>query len=176
MRRCDGARAFAGDEGIVLCHEFAEALYLRLGDRERASDALLFALFHELAHVLLRQWEHPLFANEATADEFATAMLALVGESERAGAQAGYLEANPTLLEGLAAAFADDRHTLSVQRAREVRRWAHDPGLVERWQTIFLPNMQSAALERLRRTPPAWTTRALVERELRARGAPGEGR
>lgn len=169
MRSCGRPRAFASESGVVLCREYAAALYQRLGDRQKAGDALSFALFHELGHVLLRQWRQPLYDNEDAADEFATALLALVGQADRARAQADYLEANASVIEALAAAFADDRHPLSAQRARNIRRWADDRELLSRWQTVLVPHMQTAVLERLRAAPAAWTDLALVERELRGR-------
>jgi hypothetical protein len=169
VNRCGAPRAFSGQFGIVLCQEYAQRLYATLGDKAKAADALVFTLFHEVGHVLLRQWGYPFFANEDLADEFATAVMVMLGQQERVRAKAEYFAANPALAEAMAKAFRDDRHSLSAQRARNIARWLKDPALVRRWQTIFVPHMQTAVLERLRQKPTAWTELALVEKEMAAR-------
>ncbi len=84
-------------------------------------------------------------------------------------AKAEFFAANPSMSELLAKAFKDDRHPLSVQRARNIRRWANDPTLVRKWQTVFVPHMQTALLERLAKQPPDWADLALVNEELERR-------
>ena len=153
----------------MLCREYAHKLYGTLGDKAKAADALLFTLFHEVAHVLLQQWKYPFAENEDVADEFATAVMIMLGQKERVRAKAEYFAKNPSLAEAIAKAFRDDRHSISAQRARNIVRWADDPQLVREWQTIFLPHMQTAMLKRLRQQPPAWIDTALVEKELAAR-------
>ena len=45
------------------------------------------------------------------------------------------------------ALWADDRHSLSPQRARNVIHWLNPPDdLLQRWFRIFVPNMQTSAL------------------------------
>jgi hypothetical protein len=166
---CGAPKAFSGEFGIVLCREYAQKLYGTLGDKAKAADALLFTLFHEVAHVLLQRWGYPFFENEDIADEFATAVMIMLGQKERVRAKAEYFAKNPSLAEAIIKAFRDDRHSLSAQRARNILRWADDPTLVREWQAIFVPHMQTAMLERLRRSPTAWTNQALVEKELAAR-------
>lgn len=166
---CGRPQAFADASGVVLCREYVEKLDAALGDREQARDALLFTLFHEIGHVLLRQWRYPTHANEETADEFAAALLVMLGQPERLEAQARLFEANASLLEAVVRSLADDRHPLSAQRARNLRRWSGDADLVRRWQPVFVPHLKTAVLERLRREPTPWMDRELVERELAAR-------
>jgi hypothetical protein len=168
-KACGAPKAFSGEFGIVLCQEYAQKLYATLGDKAKAADALLFTLFHEVAHVLLEQWGYPFAGNEDVADEFATAVMIMLGQQERVRAKAEYFAKNPSLAEAMVKAFRDDRHSLSAQRARNILRWADDPTLVREWQTIFVPHMQTALLERLRQKPAAWTDLALVEKELAAR-------
>lgn len=168
-RACGTPNAFAGDFGVVLCREYAQHLYAALGDRQKAGDALLFALFHEVAHVLLRQWAYPFYDNEDVADEMAAALLVLLGQRGRLAAKAEYFAGNPALAEALAKIHRDDRHSLSPQRARNLLRWAEDPDLLRRWQTVFVPRLQTAALERLAARPPAWADAALVARTLAER-------
>lgn len=169
LERCGRPQAFADASGVVLCREYAQQLQSSLGDRDKARDALLFTLVHEIGHVLLEQWRYPTHANEETADEFAAALLVMLGQPEKLAAQAELFEAKASVFEAIARSLADDRHPLSAQRARNLRRWSEDADLVRRWQLLFVPHMQTAALERLRRAPTAWTDPALVEAELASR-------
>lgn len=169
VKQCGAPKAFSGQFGIVLCREYAHKLYGTLGDKAKAADALLFTLFHEVAHVLLQQWKYPFAENEDVADEFATAVMIMLGQKERVRAKAEYFAKNPSLAEAIAKAFRDDRHSISAQRARNIVRWADDPQLVREWQTLFVPHMQTAMLKRLRQQPPAWIDTPLVEKELAAR-------
>jgi hypothetical protein len=169
VRRCGMPQAFSGPSGIILCQELGKKLLTTLGDKTKANDTLLFTLFHELGHTLLKQWHYPFFANEEVADEFATALLIMVGHRERVRAATEFLAANPSTAEALAKVFRDDRHPLSVQRARNILRWLQDPQLVHRWQKIFVPHMQTAMLKQLERQPTAWTDSALIAQELATR-------
>jgi Putative metallopeptidase len=166
---CGKPIAFNGPSGIVLCEEYARKLYDTLADQAKAGDAILFTLFHELGHILLAQWKFPFFDNEEVADEFATVLMVMLDQRERVRANAEYFAANPSVAEAIAKTFRDDRHLLSAQRALNIVRWLNDPQLLRKWQTIFVPHMQTAVLERLLRQRTAWTDRALVEKELAAR-------
>ncbi len=169
LESCGRPQAFADASGVVLCREYAQQLESSLGDRDKARDALLFTLLHEVGHLLLKQWRYPTHANEETADEFAAALLVMLGQPQKLAAQAELFEANASVFEAIARSLADDRHPLSGQRARNLRRWSQDADLVRRWQPLFVPHMQTAALERLHRAPTAWTDLALVEAELASR-------
>lgn len=169
VKRCGAPKAFAGPSGIVLCAEYSEYLAQTLGDQAKAADAVLFTLFHELGHVLLGQWKYPFFDNEEVADEFATALMVMLGQRARVRAKAEFFAKNASLAETITKMFRDDRHPVSAQRARNILRWADDPTLVRKWQPIFVPHMQTAVLRRLLQAPPAWADRELVERELAAR-------
>ena len=168
-KKCGAPTAFTGPTGIVLCREYAQKLYGKLGDKAKAADALLFTIFHEVGHVLLKQWSYPFFDNEDVADEFATAVMIMLGQKERVRAKAEYFASNPSVAEAFAKAFRDDRHPLSAQRARNILRWLADSQLVRNWQKVFVPHIQTPMLERLRQNPTPWTDLALVEKELAAR-------
>ncbi len=168
-KRCGVPTAFSGPSGIVLCVEYARKLQETLDDKAKAADALLFTLFHELGHVLLKQWKYPSYDNEEVADEFATVLMVMLGQKERVRAKAEFFSKNPSVTESIERSFRDDRHPLSVQRARNIIRWANNPQLAGKWQPIFVPQMQTALLLRLQRHPTAWTDRALVDKELAAR-------
>jgi hypothetical protein len=169
VRACGKPQAFADSSGIVLCKEYMSKLHEHLQDPKKMENALLFTLFHEIGHVLLKQWAYPTYASEETADEFATVLIVMLDQKERLRAQAEFFHANASVLEVIAKALSNDRHPLSGQRARNIQRWSEDPDLVRRWQPIFVPHMQTSVLERLKQTPTRWADLALVERELAAR-------
>jgi hypothetical protein len=163
------AGALADSTGVVLCEEYLGQLRERLDDKDKIEDVLLFTLFHEIGHVLLRQWSYPTYSNEETADEFATVLIVMLSQEERLEAQAEFFHANASLLEVIAKATSNDRHPLSAQRARNIRHWSQDVDLVRRWQPVLVPRMQTPVLERLLESPTAWTDVALVEKELATR-------
>ncbi|MBI4269887.1 MAG: hypothetical protein HY615_06090 [Candidatus Rokubacteria bacterium] len=167
--RCGRPQAYATPTEIVLCTEYAEALYAKLADKAKVADALLFTLFHELGHVLLAQWKYPFYANEEIADEFATAAMIMLGQRHRVRAKAEFFAANPSVAEAIGKVYRDDPHPISAQRARNILKWLGDPALVRKWQPVFVPHMQTKLLEQLVRRPPAWADRALIEKELAAR-------
>lgn len=169
LARCGEPEATAGAEGVVICAEYAKQVQERMRDPAKVGDVLLFTLFHELGHVLLEQWRYPLYENEEAADEFAAAVLVMLDQGERARPAIEFFRTSPSFVEAIARAFRDDRHPLSQQRARNLERWLADPELVRRWQTIFVPHMQTAVLERLDRAPRPWVDVALVQSQLAAR-------
>jgi hypothetical protein len=132
----------------------------------------VFVLVHEVSHVLLRQWGILLHDNEEAVDELTTVILKIFGEGDRARAPADYFSRQPPEAQLRAKGMLDDRHPLSVQRARNILGWLDDPDLVRKWQKILVPHMQTRLLEHLRRHPEPWTDQALVERELMLRSAP----
>ena len=70
------------------------------------------------------------------ADEFATALLVLFKQGERARSQAEYFAGIAPEQEFARKRSRDDRHPLSVQRARNIIGWLDDGELLKRWQTI----------------------------------------
>ncbi|MGH7165432.1 MAG: DUF4344 domain-containing metallopeptidase [Nitrospiraceae bacterium] len=169
IKQCGAPKAFTTSSAIVLCREYASMLYETLGDRTKAGDAILFTVFHEFGHVLLAQWKYPAYDNEEVADEFATAAMVLLGQKDRVRAKAEYFAAKPSSAEAIAKAFRDDRHPLSAQRARNILRWADDPSLVRKWQTLFVPHLQTAALEQFLQQPEPLMDRGLMAQELASR-------
>ena len=166
VRSCGEAAAVATRRGIVLCTEAAKALKAKLGDPRKVSDALLFTIFHELGHLLLAQWQSPVYANEEVADEFATVVLVMLDQRDRIKAIVEYFAAEPTLRELMAKHQHDDRHPLSMQRARNIQNWLGEPGLVRRWQPLLVPHLTTPALEKLVERPPLWADSALLRQQL----------
>lgn len=168
-KKCGTPKAFLGATGIFLCAEYVHHLYDLLKDQERTKDALSFSIFHEVARVLLSQWNHPSSADKELADEFATILMIMVNQKERATGAAEYFVKNPSASETLLKLFGDDRHPLSGQRARNILSWARDPQLARKWQKVLVPHMQTLFLKRLRQQPTPWTDLPLVEKELAQR-------
>lgn len=169
VKRCGAPQAFAGPDGIVFCAEYGAHLTRILGDRAKAADAILFTLFHELGHVLLAEWKYPSFDDEDVADEFATAVMTMLGHGARVRAKAEFFAKNTSAAEAMSKLFRDDRHPVSAQRARNILRLADDPNLVRKWQPVLVPHMQTALLRRLLASPPRWADRELIAKELGSR-------
>jgi hypothetical protein len=164
-----GGTAFSGTKGILLCLEFVQAVQKVMGDKDKSNNVLLFTIFHEIGHNLLSQWGYPFYDNEEVADEFATVLIIMMGQAQRLSAVPEYFISRPSLSELLGKALKSDRHPLSVERARNIVRWMKDPQLIKRWQTIFVPHMQTEVLEKLQKTTPSWADLPLIEKELASR-------
>jgi len=170
VERCNEPKAFLDGSGIFLCAEYVYYLYDTLGDKQKAQDALAFSIFHEVAQELLAEWNHPSATSKQTADQFATVLMVMLKQSERASSLAEYIVRNPSASESLAKVLNDDRHPPSPQRARNILRWLKDSHqLARKWQKILVPHMQTILLKRLLLKPTPWTDLELVEKELRTR-------
>jgi len=165
-QKCGSPRAFLGTSGIVLCEEYVHYLFDILKDKKKTKDTLSFSIFHEVARVLLAQWNHPSYAEKEVADEFATVLMIMFSQKERAVATAEYLIKNPPVSETFSKLFTDDRHPLSIERARNILRWARDPQVARKWQKVLVPHMQTSLLKKLRQQPAPWADLPLVEKEL----------
>lgn len=171
IRRCGTANTFADAESdtIYICADIGRKLLEGTEDRAQARNIFLFAVLHEVGHVLLRQWDYPFYENEEVADEFATVLLVMLGQGERARSLVDYFAGLSPEEELARKRDRDDRHPLSVQRARTIDGWLDDPDLVRRWQKMLVPHMQTDVLRALARRPKAWTAPELVRDELAAR-------
>ena len=166
---CGRANSFSGPRRVLICAEHIRKLQKQLGVTNKIRDALLFTILHEVGHVLLRQWSYPFYANEEVADELATMLMVMFNEKKAARTQADYFAAIPPDPEAEKKKKIDDRHPLSVQRARNILRWLNDPNFVAKWQTVLVPHMQTQMLESLLRQPRPWTSIPLVEKEIATR-------
>jgi Putative metallopeptidase len=164
VRHCGTANAFS-NPNITLCIELIEEL-----TSKNMQNALLFVYLHELGHTLMREWGFPLWDNEDAADEFATAFL-LVGKQQQFAMQAAqwWASEGATTQDAVAKIWMDDRHSLSPQRARNILHWVNNASeLVPRWEHVFVPNMQTAALEEMLRDPEV-SDKDFVKSELSRR-------
>jgi len=168
-KQCGKESALSRSDGVVLCLEFVKAVFDTMGSEEKAATVLLFASYHEIGHALLTQWGYPFYDNEESADEFAAMLFVLLRQGERLSALAEHFLSNPTSAEMLTKAAKGGHAPLPIERARDILRWLKDSDRHRRWQVIFVPHMQTAVLQRIRKTPPSWADSALVEKELALR-------
>ncbi len=169
IRACPAASSFARGDTLILCAAYVQRLHATLSESQQAADALLFALYHEMVHVLLTQWAHPDAAREETADELATALMVMFDQGAKARHQAEVWEGKGSVTDEFVQAFSQDPHVLTRSRANAVRQWADEAGLVAKWQPVLVPHMQTALLERLTREPQAWSQPELINQELAVR-------
>lgn len=167
--RCGTENAFSGDNVVTICAEVGPMLLKRLKDEKKAQDALNFMMLHEIGHVLLRQWGYPFFDNEEVADEFATVLMVMFNHKERIHSVTELFQSFDPERELQLKRERDDRHPLSLQRARNIKGWMEDPDLVRRWQKILVPHMETDALQALQWRPKSWTDADAVEDELSRR-------
>jgi hypothetical protein len=166
VNKCGKPDAYTSKNSITLCQEYIAKLQNSLDDREKTTQVLLFVVFHEIGHILLYQWGYPFYDNEGIADEFATVLLIMVGKREQLKTTAKYFASNTAVSELLGKAFIDDRHPLSIQRARNIINWVNDRQRIERWQTIFIPHLQTRVLERWQQEGKIDSVLKLIGEEL----------
>ena len=147
---CGKVNSFSGPKRVLICAEHIEMIKQKLKSKEKIRDALLFVILHEIGHVLLRQWDYPFYANEEVADEIATVLMVLFNEQRAVRTQADFFASHSADAEAAIKKTRDDRHPLSVQRARNILRWLGDTELVAKWQKILVPHMQTRSTSRCR--------------------------
>ena len=165
IRHCGVVNAFS-NPNITICTELVESLL-----DQHLDQVVAFVFAHELGHTLLRQWGYPLWDNEDAADEFATVLMILGKQKQIALEGAQWFASQTNEQEALRKIWADDRHSLSPQRARNVIHWLNEPNdLLQRWFRIFAPNMQTSALLGAANDPGVPIAKNVVTEELRKRG------
>lgn len=144
VQPCGRINAFS-NPNVTMCTELLDDL-----QRKGVPAAELFIFYHEIGHSLLNLWGLPGYDNEDTADEFATMIMLLTNQQEAALQAAQWFASNGSQSEAESKALVDDRHTLSVQRARNVLNWLNRKDeLSARWTKFMIPNMTESALERI---------------------------
>jgi hypothetical protein len=167
VRSCSVPNAYTTtDGGIVLCKDYVKRLQKELESPEQLRDVLVFALFHEVGHTLLEQWNSPFYADEEVADQFATATLIMLNQQSRMTAVIGLFENRSKVSESLVKVLGDTQHPLSADRAANIKRWAADPELLDRWQSVLVPHMQTQFLELLLEKDVPWANAEAVQSEL----------
>jgi len=165
VRHCGVVNAFS-NPNITLCVELLEQL-----EPSNAASVSAFVFFHELGHTLMKEWGLPMWDNEDVADEFATA-LTLMAKQKNMALQAAqwWASQGATERDAVAKIWIDDRHSLSPQRARNIIRWVNNGNeIVPRWERVFVPNMQTPALQNMLHEVSA-SEQEIVATELGRRG------
>jgi len=163
---CGFVNAFSSPRGdITLCQELIQSFA-----EQKISTALAFILFHEVGHTFLKLWGEPEWDNEELADSFATAFLIFGGMEDWARQTATWWAQQSSDREALAKLRADDRHPLSIQRARNILRdLGRKDEVLRRWQKVFIRNMRTEALRDIEKSPPPWADVGQVRAELSRR-------
>lgn len=164
---CGFANLLVVDDHIYLCIEYVTMLKTENDEAASAKSLLLFAILHEMAHVLLRQWDMPFYANEEIADQLATALAGMMGRTPIVLAQADFFKRLASAEKEAGKRTGFGRHPLVAQRARNLQRWAQaGPAHVQAWQPFLVPRMQTGLLKQLQKNPPSWCDEAAVGQEL----------
>lgn len=127
---CGFVNAYSGPN-IVICTELLADL-----DARGLGKALRPILIHELAHSLLYLWGLPGYDNEDLADSFA----ASVCDPEDIEALILWFESRDPVAEAVLQIVNGSRHSLSIQRARNMRKsLEHADDLIDRWDRMLKP-------------------------------------
>jgi Putative metallopeptidase len=138
-RPCGTVNAYSMPD-IIVCTELLADLF-----EKQASGAVIPILLHEMGHWLLYLWGLPGYNNEDMADEFAAAFLAKES-TELLDDLIKWLESQDSATEALIQLLNGGRHTISIQRARNMRAALSKPDeLLARWGRLLGP---------FRRQPP----------------------
>lgn len=133
VRPCGFRNAFSNRD-VVICTELVLDLV-----SNSFTEALLPILFHEVAHSLLFLWNLPGFDNEDMADEFAAVLLGNVNP-ESIDVYIKWLEARDSVREAVIQIAEGDRHTISIQRARNMKAaLGKQDDLRRRWVNLLKP-------------------------------------
>lgn len=166
---CGKESAFSSDDSVVLCLEFARKVYSALEDKEKTSYVLFFAVLHEAAHIVLKQWGFPFYDNEDIADDFATMLFIMTNQRKHLTDVMEYFLSNQASTELMIKAVKGDRHQLSIQRARNIQEWAKDTERFARWMNLLIPHMQTPVLKKLLDTKTSLIDANKIEQELAVR-------
>lgn len=175
FKHCGVVNAFGGPNGITMCYELYWKIEKTLGDAQLAVSAYRWVLYHELGHALLNRFNFPAYNNEELADEFGAFLAVLLNETESILSSAEYWNRNSSVWDAIQQNYADDRHPLSAQRARNLYSWLLSSNtLLSQWHTQLLKHFQTGYLQAIRANPYQfpWANVTEVDRELRMRLLP----
>jgi len=166
---CKGTSPFERQDGLTLCLQYARHLMETFRDKTQASDALIYSMFHEMAHLFQQQWDLAPENPTASLDELTTVLMLTFRLDANVRAYSQTMINQPDLSSLLEDVFHDPFHPLTVERAERVLQWATDPDLVRKWQSRLIPHMQTKMLQQLHDHPQPWSDHKLIEEELRTR-------
>lgn len=160
----------ANSTKIPLCVDKAQQLYEKIGDREKATDVLVFSLLHEMGHLLLEQWEYPFADNGEIADEFAGFLLAVLRQEHRLDTVAEYLLTEPAAGQMMASLFMDKRHQNFVRSSQVILSYKNNLEKKRRWLKFLLQHLQTSMLDKLLDMPSSGLDPESVRKEMLRRG------
>lgn len=169
VENCDDAQAFGDGEGILICKSYVQQLYSGIGDKRKVKEALIFSIFHELGRILLSQWKHPLENKITAADELGAVLMIMLNQKNMLSSYAERIVQDLSITDKLMKVIKDDRHPISMRRAKKILSWLKDPQFVRKWQKFLVPHMQTILLKKLQQRPTPWTSLPFVEKELAKR-------
>lgn len=171
VKQCGKPAAFVRSDGLTLCLEYVRALLTALSDKAQASDALAYSLFYEMAQLLENKWklDHASPSRPHSLDELTTVLMLTFRLDTQVRSYAQTLISRSDVAAQLASSFPDSAHLLDPSRAQRVLDLANDPALLQNWQPILVPRMQTAMLKHLKQHPQHWTNEDLLDRELETR-------
>lgn len=151
---------------ITICSEFV-SMYAN------KPEIFTWVFLHELGHTALGLWGIPGNDNEDMADEFATALLLLSKDGPRIVMQAMefFRDSNPNA-EAQHTIRNGDRHSLSIQRVRNVQGWLLEPVRVTtKWNNLLYPKMTDGNLQEIIAKPSAYGNPQLAREQLASRAS-----
>lgn len=142
VQSCGQANAFSNPD-ITMCAELLDEVA-----QKGVPAAELFVFYHEVGHSLLNLWQYPGHDNEDTADEFATAILMMLDQQDVVLQAAQWWASQDSQAEVGLVLVADDRHSISIQRARNMLNWLNrEDEILSRWMNVMIPNLTDTVLE-----------------------------
>lgn len=166
---CNQVNAFS-NPNITLCAELISEMV-----KKQRTNAITAVLLHELGHSLLNLWGLPGYDNEDTADEFAAALLVRSESGKKAlyEVMQWYSEAN-VRAEAQNMIEKGDRHSLSIQRIRNMERILANPAPVaRRWNQVFYQHATDQFLQKTISSPGQFDDVALASSILSKRAKLG---
>lgn len=164
---CGRSNAFSTGRGgnITICSE----LYFEL-IANNLKGALEAVILHELAHTLLNLWGLPNWDNEETADELALVILFWSGRQQSALDWMQYFSTQDSQTQASNQLRYGDRHPLSIQRVRNIKRVLRNPRpVVQRWNRLIYPHLSEKGLKGVVDNPGPYGDRGLARQELDTR-------
>lgn len=134
---------------ITICSEIMSELRSNPG-------ALAAILLHEYGHSLLNRWGEPGSSEEDMADQFATVYLLQAGDRGREllAQWIQFWERQDSRAEAQNQLVRGDTHTLSIQRARNIRQNMNFPEeFTRRWNKMLYRHMNRQALQQVINQP-----------------------
>ena len=135
IQPCGAANAYSSPN-IIICSELVGDLL-----NKNMIGALAPILLHELGHSVLKGWGLPGYDNEDMVDEFATFILSSTpnGRSDL-NTYIQWLDAQDSVSEAVNQIYVGDKHTISLQRARNIRNaLEHSEDIKARWHRLLKP-------------------------------------